>query len=165
MAEFSTPQEQARFIFNTGKLIRDRINRIVAARQAQSACFARFGEISAAQLHALLFIHTRGGMSITELAQTLSVSAPSASAMVDRLEEKGLVVRVREADPHDRRKVMVRISPEAVREMEAVEETILQSFVDLIQKIGPETAKQWCHILEKVHEVLIKETERLQHSS
>lgn len=154
-----TPLEQARFIFTTGKLIRDRINRLMAARQAQGACLARFGEISVAQMHALFFIHSRERMTIKELAETLSVSAPSASAMVDRLVEKGLVVR--EPDPEDRRRVFVRISPRAVLEMQAVEETILQAFVELVEELGPETSREWCRILERVHAILTDETKPL----
>ncbi|SHF67934.1 DNA-binding transcriptional regulator, MarR family [Desulfacinum infernum DSM 9756] len=160
MVQVDTPLEQARFIFTTGKLIRDRINRIVAARQAQGGALARFGDISVAQMHALFFIHNAGKMTIKELAETLSVSAPSASTMVDRLVEKGLVVR--EPDPEDRRRVHVRISPEAGRDMVHLEETILQAFVNLVEELGPETAREWCRILERVHSVLTDETKRLE---
>ncbi len=31
-----------------------------------------------------------------------------------------------------------------------VENAILQSFVELVEKIGPETAKKWSEVLEKV---------------
>ncbi|SMC25020.1 DNA-binding transcriptional regulator, MarR family [Desulfacinum hydrothermale DSM 13146] len=160
MCPAQTPLEQARFIFNTSRLIRDRISRIVSARQAHGGRLARFGEISVSQLHALFFIRERGHMTIKDLAETLSVSAPSASSMVDRLVDKGLVMR--EPDPQDRRRVFVRISPEATRDMEVLEETVLQAFVDLVEELGPETSRDWCRILERVHSVLNDETKRLE---
>jgi hypothetical protein len=55
----------------------------------------------------------------------------------------------------------VRISPQAVLEMEAVEETILQAFVELVEELGPETSREWCRILERVHAILTDETKPL----
>jgi DNA-binding MarR family transcriptional regulator len=86
----------------------------------------------------------------------LGVSPPSASVMVDRLVEKGLLSR--EPSREDRRKVLVSVSPEALQRIDRMEETILQSFVDLVEKIGPKTAGMWCQVLKKVREVQEEES-------
>jgi DNA-binding MarR family transcriptional regulator len=71
--------------------------------------------------------------------------------MVDRLVEKGLLSR--EPSREDRRKVLVSVSPEALQKIDTIEESILQSFVDLVEKIGPKTARMWCQVLKRVREV------------
>ena len=92
---------------------------------------------------------------IKELSELLGVAPPSASTMVDRLVEKKILVR--EMSPEDRRKVIVRVSPEAVADIEKTEEAVLSSFVDLVEKVGPETARKWCEVLERIKFVLEEE--------
>ncbi len=144
--------ERARFIFTTGKMIRDRILRIHAAdapaKCNREACL----DLSLSQIYVTMVTRERGQLTVTELAEILGVSPPSASAMVERLVEKGILTR--EHSRADRRKVVVRVSPDAEKDMEQVEERILQSFVDLVEKIGPETSRKWCEALERVKEVV-----------
>jgi len=143
--------ENARFIFTTGKLIQDHIFSIHASHIAGGARDDRDEELSVSQLHAVKIAHENGPLTISELAAALGVSPPSASTMVDRLVEKGLLSR--EPSRKDRRKVLVSVSPEALKKIDTIEETILQSFVDLVEKVGPKTAKMWCQVLKKVREV------------
>jgi DNA-binding MarR family transcriptional regulator len=143
--------EHARFIFTTGKLIQDRIFRIQASHLVAEGKNAHDAELSLPQLHAVHVLHEHGPVTLSELAALLGVSPPSASVMVDRLVEKGLLSR--ESSREDRRKVLVSVSPEALQRIDRMEETILQSFVDLVEKIGPKTAGMWCQVLKKVREV------------
>jgi DNA-binding MarR family transcriptional regulator len=142
--------EHASFIFTTGKLIQDRIFSIHASHIAAEGKNARDEELSVSQLHAVKVAHEQGPLTVSELATALGVSPPSASTMVDRLVEKGLLSR--EPSRKDRRKVLVSVSPEALKRIETIEETILHSFVDLVEKIGPKTAQMWCQVLKKVRE-------------
>lgn len=143
--------EHARFIFTTGKLIRDRIIRIQASHVEAGGKNGLEGELSLSQLHAVHVIHDCGSVTVGELASALGVSPPSASIMVDRLVEKGLLLR--EPSREDRRKVLVSISPKALKRIDTIEETILHSFVDLVERIGPKTAQMWCQVLKKVRQV------------
>ncbi len=147
--------EQARYIFKTGKLIRDRIFRIHTRLLAQDASRGKYRELSMPQVHAIMVARDRGQATITEIAGVLGVSLPSASAMVDRLVEKGILVR--RQDRRDRRRVLVSVAPQAVQEIEKINDTILQSFVDLVRKIGPETTAKWCDVLRRVNQVLEQE--------
>ncbi len=155
--------EQARYIFRTGKLIRDRIFRIHTRLLAQDASRGKYRELSMPQVHAIMVARDRGQATITEIAGVLGVSLPSASAMVDRLVEKGILVR--RHDRRDRRRVLVSVAPQAVREIEKINDTILQSFVDLVEKIGPETTAQWCEVLRRVNQVLEQEPPHPQTST
>lgn len=65
-------------------------------------------EVSLPQVHLLMTLQERGPTTISALAHLLGISAPSASAIVDRLEEHDLALRERDAE--DRRVVHVRIT-------------------------------------------------------
>jgi DNA-binding MarR family transcriptional regulator len=143
--------EHARFIFTTGKLIRDRIIRIQARHMVANGRNGQEEELSLSQLHTVHVLHDCGPVTVSQLAAALGVTPPSASTMVDRLVEKGLLSR--EPSREDRRKVLVSVSPEALKKIDAIEETILHSFVDLVEKIGPKTARMWCQVLKRVREV------------
>jgi hypothetical protein len=53
--------------------------------------------------------------------------------------------------------VVVSVSPKAVSTYEKFEEKILESFVELVQGIGPEIACQWCEVLKHVRMVQEKD--------
>jgi DNA-binding MarR family transcriptional regulator len=88
----------------------------------------------------------------SELAELLNVSAPSASTMVERLVERSVLVR--KPDPADRRKVIVTVSPDMVAIAEQIEKEIFGAFVDLVNKVGPDVADDWCQVLDRITEVL-----------
>jgi DNA-binding MarR family transcriptional regulator len=64
--------------------------------------------VSLPQIYILMMLLERGSMTVSELASLLNISAPSASSIVDRMEEHDLVTRSR--DDADRRVVHVDIS-------------------------------------------------------
>lgn len=143
--------EKARYILSTGKRLYDRIMDIQS--QYLAACEMKdCHELSMSQLHAVRVVRECGEASMSELAEKMGVSPPSASAMVDRLVDKGVLWR--EHSTEDRRKVVVRISPEAEKNAESIESGILQLFVELVNKLGPETTQQWCDVLSRVISVL-----------
>jgi DNA-binding MarR family transcriptional regulator len=144
-------KEQARYIFTTGKVIHDRILKIQANQLASDSC-ETFGELSVSQLHVVRLVRKHGTLAMSELAELLEVSPPSASTMVDRLVDKGVLSR--EHSTEDRRKVVVRISPEAIKKIESVETSVLQLFEGLVEKLGPETTRQWCRVLKEINAVL-----------
>jgi DNA-binding MarR family transcriptional regulator len=143
---------RARYIFTTGKMVKDFIFRNHSQHFTNSCEEGVFCDLSFSQLHTIHMVRSHGQLSMSELAEILGVSPPSASAMVDRLVEKGLINR--EHSQEDRRKVVIRLSPTAEKDIEGVDEVILRSFVDLVESIGPETSQKWCEVLAKVKSVL-----------
>jgi DNA-binding MarR family transcriptional regulator len=144
--------EQARHIFTIGKKIQDRVFRVYTQLLAEEGKLTNGDELSFTQIQTVKAIQEKGHVSITELARLLAVSPPSASAMVDRLVEKGVLTRRR--DPGDRRRVVVEARPEAVAMIAKVEEKILATFVELVEKIGPESARMWCEVLDNVEQAI-----------
>jgi DNA-binding MarR family transcriptional regulator len=144
----------ARYIFTTGRMIHDRIMRISTGACMSTAKNDRFGELSAPQMNMLMMIRVREAVSVTELAALLNVSPPSVSTMVDRLVERGLLTRT--PCDKDRRKVEIRVTPGALKDIAQVEEMILGSFVELVDAVGPETTQKWCEVLQHIKGVLEK---------
>lgn len=144
----------ARYIFTTGRMIHDRITRISTSACMNLGKDDRFSELSAPQMNMLMMIRIREALSVTELAALLGVSPPSVSTMVDRLVERGLLTRTPSAT--DRRKVVIRVSPEALQDIARVEEMVLSSFVELVEAVGPDTTRKWCEVLQHIKTVLEK---------
>jgi DNA-binding MarR family transcriptional regulator len=143
--------EQARYIFTTGKLLRRHIfsslNRIEAGERS-CPC----PDLSMAQFNLLMAVQASGEITGGELATQLGVSPPSISVMVERLVERGLLIRQRSAE--DRRKVVLRMSSEASLHFARIEEQVLASFVSLVEEVGEETAGKWVEVLQQVERVL-----------
>ena len=142
-------------IFTNGRKIHEWVFQLENRYMVTTGVSTAFGELSFAQMRALKFVKTKGQVSITELAELLNVSAPSASTMVDRLVEKGVLVR--EPDPDNRRKVIVTISQDMVAITEQIEKEIFSNFVDLVEKLGPEFADDWRRVVGRIAQVLDNE--------
>lgn len=63
------------------------------------------GSLSLVHLHVLTVLEADGPLAMSKLAEALDVSVASATGIVDRMEQRGLVERRRE--PDDRRVVLV----------------------------------------------------------
>ena len=142
--------EQARYIFTAGKQLRRHIFSSVAHAEAEAHCGCP--DLSMAQFNLLMAVQAAGEITGSELAGRLGVSPPSVSVMVERLVERGLLVRERSSE--DRRKVVLRMSDEASIHFARIEEQVLASFVELVREIGPETAEKWVEVLQQVEQVL-----------
>ena len=62
--------------------------------------------VSLSHMHVLWLLQHHGAMAMSRIAELLDVSLSNATGIIDRMEEKGLVERVRV--PDDRRIVLVR---------------------------------------------------------
>lgn len=141
--------EQARYIFSIGKMLRHHVfSSLMRFEQRQCP----HGDLSLAQLNMILAVQGRKEVTLSELAEILSVSPPSVSVMVDRLVERGLLLRERATS--DRRKVVIRVSPDASQRIAALEEQMVGSFVEIVEAVGPETADKWFEVLQQVEKVL-----------
>lgn len=108
--------------------------------------------LTVAQLSTLLAIKEGGEMSLREIASAMGVSAPSASTMVDRLVEMGVLLRKPGAT--DRRAVRISVSAAGAAAVDAIETEMLESITDLLDKLGPSYARQWCEVYERIQSCL-----------
>lgn len=92
----------------TSQLILDELLAFVVGRQramAQNWCRRA---VSMTHLQVLMLLEGESYLSMSQLAEALDVALPSATGIVDRMEERGLVERRR--DEQDRRVVQVRLT-------------------------------------------------------
>lgn len=90
----------------------DALRTLIWATERQLHEAAGAEGIAMTDVLALSHLRALGDLSQTELAERVSLSSSAATSMVDRLERRGFVVRA--ADPVDRRKSLVRITPPGV---------------------------------------------------
>jgi len=69
-------------------------------------------DITMAQAKILFLVRATGSLPMSDLVAKLGVTVPTVTGIVDRLVERGLVVR--RGTPDDRRRVVIEITPEGV---------------------------------------------------
>jgi DNA-binding MarR family transcriptional regulator len=84
-----------------------------AAVDAVDAAAAAYLQVNRTDLRCLEILTQNDSVLPSQLAVQLGLTTGSVTAMLDRLERLGYVTR--SADPADRRKVVVRITPKATR--------------------------------------------------
>jgi DNA-binding MarR family transcriptional regulator len=91
-------------------------------------------DLTMAQTKALYVVYAAGELRMTELATRLGVTSSTATGQADRLVELGLLERL--ADPHDRRQVVVRATPEATASLEHFRELNTRRMRDLLSRLS-----------------------------
>lgn len=79
------------------------------------------GNVSMSQMHVLWLLQHHGEMPMSRLADLLDVSLSNATGLIDRMDEKGLIERVRV--PDDRRVVLVKPAEAGLRALSETELT------------------------------------------
>jgi DNA-binding MarR family transcriptional regulator len=91
----------------------------------------RKADISSTNFHILSMLDRHGEMAMGRLADKLDVSLSNASGLIDRLEDRGFVERIRV--PDDRRIVIVRatdLGRSTLVELEVLKDGMVQSLLD-----------------------------------
>jgi DNA-binding MarR family transcriptional regulator len=91
----------------------------------------RRADVSWTHFYIFSVLERHGEMPMSRLAEMLDVSLSNASGVIDRLEERGFVERIRV--PDDRRIVLVRMTDAARRtmtEIEVLKDEMLQKVLD-----------------------------------
>lgn len=88
------------------------------------------------RLLSLVIIRQRGPLSLSELADILKISTPSASALVEKLYRLRLVKRVRASK--DRRKIEIEIPAHALKGVFAVERAMTRTLSEIVDTVGEE---------------------------
>ena len=89
--------------------------------------------VSMAHLQTLWILQEHGPQPMTRLADLLGVAVPNATGIIDRMEQRGLVERLR--DGADRRVVTVRQTPEGARAVEEIDGWRSDMLVELLDRL------------------------------
>ena len=92
------------------------------------------GGLSLGTYHLTSILERHGPMSMSRIAELVDVSFPTATGIVDRLEERRLVERVRV--PDDRRVVLVQLTEggrQALRDVDVLKEAFLEKVLTRLE--------------------------------
>lgn len=95
-----------------------------------SARLVRRG-ISMSHLHLMSMLERHGELPMSRIADVLDISLSNATGLIDRMEERGLVERIRVKD--DRRVVIVRVTDEgrrALADLELFRDEVVRRILD-----------------------------------
>ncbi len=91
--------------------------------------------VSTSNLHLMSMLERHGELAMSRIAEALDVSVSTATGLVDRMEERGLVERAR--DGVDRRVVLVRLTDggrRALAEIDVYRDEALKRIVDQLDE-------------------------------
>ena len=91
-------------------------------------------ELTMSQFKVLFLLYSEGGASMGQLAGSLGVTLPTATGIVDRLVEHGMVQR--EENPHDRRLVVCRLSGRGSETVERLSQAGRSRFAALLDELS-----------------------------
>ena len=143
--------QEAKEILYEGRLIWERILRAQKDDLSKMIMDEKYAHLTLAQINMLLFIHKESEITASNLAKLLNIKPPSVSSMADRLVKNQLLER--RYGIKDRRKVILRLSIKAQKDIEFLEITTLNSFVKLLEKLKPITLQKWKGVLREVKSV------------
>ena len=121
---------------------------MVGFRCAGTARLVKSG-VSMTHMHVMWLVQHNGALPMSRLAELLDVSLSNATGIVDRMEERALIERVRV--PDDRRVVLVRIAPKGI---ESIEETEAIKHDRLTALLGHLDASQVARVAAALDDIL-----------
>jgi DNA-binding MarR family transcriptional regulator len=92
--------------------------------------------LSVPQFRVLAFLSRHPNASLSEVADHIGITRASASAMVDRLVQRGLVDR--QEDPSERRHIMLKLTLTGSDLLESMRNSTRQTIAGLLNKLTPE---------------------------
>lgn len=106
------------------------------------------GEMHMGQIHAMMLIQEKSGITMKELADGLRVTSPSATSFVDRLVKLGYVGRVHDAE--NRRLVRLKLLEAGSRILKQKMSERRKIFSEVLGGLPEEDQKSLLAILRKV---------------
>ena len=110
--------------------------------------------ISMAHLQTLWILQEHGPLPISRLADLLGVADPNATGIIDRMEQRGLVERLR--DGADRRVVIVSQTPDGARAVEEIDGWRSEMFEALLQRLDTDQLSRLVGGIKELREAIVE---------
>jgi DNA-binding MarR family transcriptional regulator len=92
--------------------------------------------LGATETKTLFLLRSEGALTAGEIAQYTGLTTSSVTSLIDRLERKGFVRRVR--DTQDRRRVIVESNEEELVDLDQVFHSLQEKFMDFLETYSDE---------------------------
>lgn len=151
-ATSTTEQDPAHVV--TRRIV-DGLHDIIAGfRCAGTGKLVKLG-VSMTQMHVLWILQHHGELPMSRMAELMDVSLSNATGIIDRMEERGLIERVRV--PDDRRVVVVRITPGGLQAMDAIEAIKQDRLEAILQHLDPTQLERLALAMDDMRDALVAE--------
>ena len=127
---------------------------IVGFRCAGTGRLVKSG-VSMTHMHVMWLLQHHGSLPMSRLAELLDVSDSNATGIIDRMEERGLVERVRV--PDDRRVVQVRIAPGGIESLEETEAIKHDRLTAILGHLEPTQVARVATALDDIRAAVVAE--------
>ncbi|NLJ40348.1 MAG: MarR family transcriptional regulator [Clostridiales bacterium] len=102
---------------------------------------------------ALLFISGRSGAILpNEISDEMNISSARVAAMLNNLEDKGLISR--EVDSTDRRRVLVSLTPEGREIANQHRQNSIRAIARMLESLGEHDAKEYVRIMGRLADII-----------
>ncbi|SDP25640.1 DNA-binding transcriptional regulator, MarR family [Arthrobacter sp. ok909] len=109
--------------------------------------------IGTIDINAMAFVGEVDGLTPKDLGKALNITTGSVTAMVDRLESKGFMVR--KPNPTDRRSVLLHLSPEGTDAMQWANDHFAAAAAALLEESSEENIVNIAEFLEGIGQRLM----------
>jgi MarR family transcriptional regulator, organic hydroperoxide resistance regulator len=123
------------------------------------ALASRLG-LNPTDLLAIQLVAREGEATPSHLAELAGLTTGAITGVLDRLEKVGIVAR--ESDPQDRRRIIVRLVPERVRELSDALQPLAASTERLLDEYAPAERRAISDYLSRTADLLGLETARMR---
>ncbi|WP_395399596.1 MarR family winged helix-turn-helix transcriptional regulator [Pseudoduganella sp. UC29_106] len=105
-------------------------------------------DLRAVDFSVLSLVNANPNMTQKRLSQAVNVSPPNLAILLDKLEERGLIMRQR--NPLDKRSQTLILTPEGTRLCGRAEKTVSELEADATSMLNVEERSQLLHLLQKI---------------
>lgn len=109
---------------------------------------SRLQEFWKGEIHVLLFLSDRESSTPGELSGVMGISTARVAAMLNAMEEKGLILR--QISPKDRRKIVVTLTAQGRERVQARQEQLLRDTQAMLMELGEHDATEYLRIIGRL---------------
>lgn len=111
---------------------------------------ATSADLTLRQLQVLAVLRAAPGSTGQQLAEALGVSTPTMSGIVDRIASKGWLDR--EQDPHDRRRVLLHLTPEAEEMLAELEVPVHRVKARILDRLDEDDLRELARLTDRMRD-------------
>jgi len=128
------------------------IRRLMQAGEHYTKELDKVYNVSAAQINCLIALRENGPLSPSQIARHVMVNSSTVTGIIDRLEKKGLVQRLRVS--HDRRVITVELTKNGKILAENAPPPIQHKIIDGLNKLSPTEIDHMALTLKRLIDML-----------
>ncbi|UUZ82499.1 MarR family transcriptional regulator [Paenibacillus sp. P26] len=106
------------------------------------------------------FLNRSGPVTAGQLAQLTGLTTGAVTSVIDRLEQAGYVVR--DKDPHDRRRVVVKPAPQGADQISPLFQSVMQSTIEIISRYNEQEIEVILDFMRRCNEMTLAEMEKMK---